>query len=95
MVSFVDANLLDRKGIFDRNCAISTSFFFLANFTRPLRYSNSLKIMKMVSMGVKDIFPLTKCDKFFDLMFPSAPMCLDFLFYSSSNSSASTLDVDA
>jgi hypothetical protein len=67
----------------------------MANFTKPLRYSNSLRIMKMVSMGVKEIFPLTKCDKNFDLMFPFAPMCLDSLFYSSGNSSASTLNVDA
>jgi hypothetical protein len=51
--------------------------------------------MRMVSMGVKEIFPLSKCDKFFDLMFPSIPMCPYSLFYSSNKSSTSTLNVDA
>jgi hypothetical protein len=35
-----------------------------------------------VSMGVKEIFPLTKCDNVLDLMFPSALRCRDSLIFS-------------
>jgi len=46
-------------------------------------------------MGVKEIFPLTKCDSILDLMFPYVPRCLDFLFSSSCTYFAFALDVDA
>lgn len=38
----------------------SISCFFLVSFIKPSKYSNSLKIMKMDSMGVKEIFPFNK-----------------------------------
>jgi hypothetical protein len=72
-----------------------TSFFFLANFTKPLKYSNSLGIMRMVSMGVKKIFPLTKCYRIFNLMLLDLPQHLKILCSSSCNFPIPTLDVDA
>jgi hypothetical protein len=49
----------------------------------------------MVSMGVKEIFPLTKCENALDLMFPFALRCQDFLFFSSYTLYAFVPNVDA
>jgi len=49
----------------------------------------------MVSVGVKEIFPLTKCDNVLDLMFPSALRCQDSLILSLNNFYAFAQDVDA
>lgn len=47
----------------------NTSFLFhLANFIGLSKYSNSLGIMRMVSMGLKDIFSFIKWEMIFDLM---------------------------
>ncbi len=41
-----------------------SSFFCLfANLTKPSKYSNSPRMVKMVSIGVRDILPLMKCVK--------------------------------
>jgi hypothetical protein len=49
----------------------------------------------MVSMGVKEIFPLAKCDNVLDLMFPSALRCQDSLILSLNIFYAFAQDVDA
>jgi hypothetical protein len=46
-------------------------------------------------MGVKEIFPLTLCDKNFDLMLPFAPMFPNYLLSSSCNFSIPIPNVDA
>jgi hypothetical protein len=50
--------------------------------------------MKMVSMGVKEIFPLIKCDNIFDLMFPSTLRCPNSLLFFSSVFYAFASNVD-
>jgi hypothetical protein len=49
----------------------------------------------MVSMGVKEIFPLPKCDNVLYLMFPSTLRCQDFIFSSSDIFYAFAPNVDA
>ncbi len=97
-MNFVDADPSNCRGVHDNNylcLTTSTSFFFLASFTKTSRYSNSLGIMKMVSMGVKKVFPLTKCDSILNLMFPYAPRCPNSLFSPLSTFSTFALDMDA
>jgi hypothetical protein len=36
----------------------------MASFTRPSKYSSFLETIKIVSMGVKEILPLMKCEWF-------------------------------
>ncbi len=51
----------------------STSFLLLTSLTNPSKYSNSLRIIRMVSMGIKEIFPLMKWEKNLDFTTASDP----------------------
>ncbi len=50
-----------------------SSRFFHANLTRLSKDSNSLGIVKIVSMGDKEFFPLMKCVSIFDLIVKFLP----------------------
>ncbi len=54
------------------------SFLLLAHLTNPSKYSSSFGIIRMVSMGVKEIFPLMKWDKILDFTTISTPMFAPF-----------------
>jgi len=47
---------------------VSESLLLLASFTKLSRCSSSPGIMRMVSMGDREIFPFMKCDKILDLV---------------------------
>ncbi len=58
----------------------STSFLLLANLTNPSKYSSFLGITRIVSMGVKKIFPLMKWDRILDYTVASTPMFVPLCF---------------
>ncbi len=60
----------------------STSFCFLANLIRHSKYSNSLEMINMISIGVKEIFPLIKWERIINLTITSTPTLLVSLFSS-------------
>jgi hypothetical protein len=70
LMCFVNAILQIAMGVVTRDTWLPPdleSFFFLTNFTRFFKCSSSPGIMKIVSIGKRDILPLTKCVNIFDL----------------------------
>ncbi len=64
----------------------STSFL-LASFTKLSKYSKSLGIMSIISIGFKEIFPLMKCDNIIDLIEALVPIFTSLCLFSTNPSS--------
>ncbi len=60
----------------------STSFHFHANLIRHSKYSNSLEMINMISIGVNKFFPLIKWERIVDLTITSTLTLLVSLFFS-------------
>ncbi len=91
-ISFIHINPSNIMGIID-NCnflPISSIFFFLDNLTNPSRYSNSLGVFMIVSMGVRKIRPFIKCRRIFYLGLESGIASM-VLYFASMPSAYSTI----